>query len=162
VKGLYTFITNLFTSEIKIRGLPEHSFMREYFHSFDNEIYPLILPKACHGMLFEEVHLAISLQDWITPPLSVITGFFFLFFWWVHCNLLCATLDSLMRFIYNFQNRISHMCAEICIVIFTQVVEFVFTTFNVVLFALDVALLHERNPAHRQVQITANPLVIWN
>ncbi|KAH9541015.1 hypothetical protein CY35_14G037400 [Sphagnum magellanicum] len=85
VKGLYTFITNLFTSEIKIRGLPEHSFMQEYFHSFDNEIYPLILPKACHGMLFEEV------------------------------------------------------------------VEFVFTTFNVVLFALDVALLHGRNPAHRQV-----------
>ncbi len=136
--------------------------MREYFHSFDNEIYPLILPKACHGMLFEEVHLAIPLQDWITPPSSVITGVFFLFFWWVHCNLLCATLDSLMRFIYNFQNRISHMCDEISIVIFTQVVEFVFTTFNVVLFALDVALLHERNPAHRQVQITANPLVIWN
>ncbi len=162
MKGLYTFITNLFTSELKIRGLPEHSFMREYFHSFDNEIYPLILPKACHGMLFEEVHLAIPLQDWITPPSSVITGVFFLFFWWVHCNLLCATLDSLMRFIYNFQNRISHMCDEISIVIFTQVVEFVFTTFNVVLFALDVALLHERNPAHRQVQITANPLVIWN
>jgi hypothetical protein len=54
------------------------------------------------------------------------------------------------------------MCDEICIVIFTQVVEFVFTTFNVVLFALDVALLHGRNPAHRQVQITAKPLVIWN
>jgi potassium large conductance calcium-activated channel subfamily M alpha protein 1 len=80
VKGLYTFITNLFTSEIKIRGLPEHSFIREYFHSFDNEIYPLILPKACHGMLFEEVHLAISLQDWVTPPSSVITGFFFFVF----------------------------------------------------------------------------------
>lgn len=55
VKGLYTFITNLFTSEIRINKLPEHFFMSEYFHSFDNEVYPLILPKACYGMLFEEV-----------------------------------------------------------------------------------------------------------
>lgn len=55
VKGLYTFITNLFTSEIKMKSLPENSFVSEYFHSFDNEVYPLIFPKACCGMLFEEV-----------------------------------------------------------------------------------------------------------
>ncbi|KAG0559141.1 hypothetical protein KC19_10G082400 [Ceratodon purpureus] len=55
VKGLYTFITNLFTSEIKMKSLPENSFVSEYFHSFDNEVYPLIFPKACWGMLFEEV-----------------------------------------------------------------------------------------------------------
>ncbi|CAK9201922.1 unnamed protein product [Sphagnum troendelagicum] len=86
VKGLYTFITNLFTSEIKIQGLPKHSFMHEYFHSFDNEVYPMILPKAFHDMLFEEV------------------------------------------------------------------VEFVFTTFNVVLFALDVHVLHEeQHHTHQKV-----------
>ena len=59
VKGLYTFITNLFTSEIKLKGVNEKSFVAEYFHSFDNEIYPLIFPKACCGMLFEEVNLRI-------------------------------------------------------------------------------------------------------
>ncbi|KAG0597480.1 hypothetical protein M758_UG342600 [Ceratodon purpureus] len=55
VKGLYTFITNLFTSEIKIKTFPVSSFVSEYFHSFDNEVYPLIFPMACCGMLFEEV-----------------------------------------------------------------------------------------------------------
>ncbi|KAG0616762.1 hypothetical protein M758_5G140500 [Ceratodon purpureus] len=55
VKGLYTFITNLFTSEIKIKEVNPNSFASEYFHSFDNEVYPLIFPKPCYGMLFEEV-----------------------------------------------------------------------------------------------------------
>jgi hypothetical protein len=62
VKGLSTFITNLFTSEIKIKDLPKRSFMREYFHSFDNEVYPLILPQACHDMLFEEVSLPLPIM----------------------------------------------------------------------------------------------------
>jgi hypothetical protein len=60
VKGLYTFITNLFTSEIKLTELNPNSFVSEYFHSFDNEVYPLIFPKACFGMLFEEVHVIIN------------------------------------------------------------------------------------------------------
>ncbi|XP_024367760.1 uncharacterized protein [Physcomitrium patens] len=55
VKGLYTLITNMFTSEIKMKTLPRNSFLSEYFSSFDNEVYPLIFPKACHGMLYEEV-----------------------------------------------------------------------------------------------------------
>lgn len=42
--------------------MPEHSFMSEYFHSFDNEVYPLIFPKACYGMLFEEVPLFLSFK----------------------------------------------------------------------------------------------------
>jgi hypothetical protein len=59
VKGLYTFLTNLFTSEIKMKSLPQSSFVSEYFHSYDNEVYPLILPKACRGMLFEEVRMML-------------------------------------------------------------------------------------------------------
>lgn len=62
MNGLYTFITNLFTSEIKIKTFPVNSFVSEYFHSFDNEVYPLVFPKACCGMLFEEVcHACCSL-----------------------------------------------------------------------------------------------------
>lgn len=39
-----------------MKKMPDHFFMSEYFHSYDNEVYPLIFPKACYGMLFEEVH----------------------------------------------------------------------------------------------------------
>lgn len=59
MQGLYTLITNLFTSEIKIKDIDQNSFVAEYFHSFDNEVYPLVFPKACRGMLFEEVHVMI-------------------------------------------------------------------------------------------------------
>ncbi|XP_024521187.1 calcium-activated potassium channel subunit alpha-1-like isoform X1 [Selaginella moellendorffii] len=55
IKGLYTFITNLFTSEIQLHNIPSMRHIVEYNHSFDNEVYPLIFPSAFHGLLFEEV-----------------------------------------------------------------------------------------------------------
>ncbi len=55
MRGLYTLITNLFTSEIKLKELPKDHFISEYFHSFDNEVYPVIFPIVFHNMLFEEV-----------------------------------------------------------------------------------------------------------
>ncbi|CAM6125487.1 unnamed protein product [Calypogeia fissa] len=55
VHGLYTLITNLFTSELQIKYLNRKHFLTECFHSFDNEVYPVVLPKAFHGLPFEEV-----------------------------------------------------------------------------------------------------------
>ncbi|CAM6088465.1 unnamed protein product [Calypogeia fissa] len=55
VKGLYTFITNLFTSELRLKYAPRPHFLTEYFHSFDNEVYPVILPAAFQNLSFEEV-----------------------------------------------------------------------------------------------------------
>jgi hypothetical protein len=49
--------------------------MREYFHSFDNEVYPLILPQACHDMLFEEVSLPLPIMGNSSTSL-LLTGFF--------------------------------------------------------------------------------------
>jgi hypothetical protein len=49
--------------------------MREYFHSFDNEVYPMILPKAFHDMLFEEVqYLHLFLKH---TPLALHTKYNF-------------------------------------------------------------------------------------
>ncbi|BFI31359.1 protein MpBK2B [Marchantia polymorpha subsp. ruderalis] len=55
VKGLYTLIANLFTSELRLKHMDERDFLSEYYNSFDNEIYPVILPPPFHGLPFEEV-----------------------------------------------------------------------------------------------------------
>ena len=55
VRGLYTFIGNLFTSKIKLTNDSEYEFLTEFFHSYDNEIYPVILPNSYHNLTFEEV-----------------------------------------------------------------------------------------------------------
>ncbi|KAL2632695.1 hypothetical protein R1flu_004174 [Riccia fluitans] len=55
VKGLYTLITNLFTSELRLKHVEETDFLSEYFSSFDNEIYPVILAPAFYYHPFEEV-----------------------------------------------------------------------------------------------------------
>lgn len=55
IRGLYTFIGNLFTSKIKLTNDSEYEFLTEFFHSYDNEIYPVILPNSYHNLTFEEV-----------------------------------------------------------------------------------------------------------
>ncbi|XP_024390173.1 uncharacterized protein [Physcomitrium patens] len=62
VRGLYTFIGNLFTSKIRLRNDSEFAFLSEFFHSYENEVYPLILPTSYHGMTFEEaaVHIFMT------------------------------------------------------------------------------------------------------
>ncbi|BBN17112.1 protein MpBK2A [Marchantia polymorpha subsp. ruderalis] len=55
VRGLYTLITNLFTAEIHLKHLNKNHFLTEYFHSFDNEVYPVILPPIFYDVPFEDV-----------------------------------------------------------------------------------------------------------
>ncbi|KAJ7563620.1 hypothetical protein O6H91_03G117500 [Diphasiastrum complanatum] len=55
IKGLYTLITNIFSSEVKLTSLPSEHYMSEYFDGFLNEVYPLIFPNALHNLMFEEV-----------------------------------------------------------------------------------------------------------
>ncbi|KAL3680179.1 hypothetical protein R1sor_023135 [Riccia sorocarpa] len=54
VRGLYTLMTNLFTSEIQLKHVNKRHFLTEYFHSFDNEVFPVILSSDFYGTLFED------------------------------------------------------------------------------------------------------------
>eukprot|EP00897_Mesotaenium_endlicherianum_P002217 jgi/Mesen1/2022/ME000148S01122 len=54
VKGLSTFLVNLFMSEVDL-GFPDDHYMAEYQQSLFNEVHPLLLPPAFHGLTFEEV-----------------------------------------------------------------------------------------------------------
>ncbi|KAH7279510.1 hypothetical protein KP509_37G022200 [Ceratopteris richardii] len=55
IKGLYPFITNLFTSGVHMRHTASKHFLSEYCHSFSQGVYPVILPNVLYGLLFEEV-----------------------------------------------------------------------------------------------------------
>lgn len=109
IKGLYTFITNVFTSELKLKKLSSAHFLSEYFHGFDNEVYPMILPPTFHNLLFEEVTLYARL-----------------------------TIISERGLKSNIQN----MSIPV-----HQVAEFIFTAFNVILFALDVPAINAETGA---------------
>ncbi|MCO5581099.1 hypothetical protein L7F22_034975 [Adiantum nelumboides] len=55
IKGLYTFIANIFTSGVRIRQTSSSHFFSEYCYSFSQSVYPVILPSILCGLLFEEV-----------------------------------------------------------------------------------------------------------
>lgn len=55
IKGLYPFISNLFTSDIKLVNISDDHFLSDYYQSYGNEVYPVIFPTYFHNELFEEV-----------------------------------------------------------------------------------------------------------
>lgn len=57
VKGLPTFLTNLFKSGLAVSSLGSERWMQQYSSGLKQEVFPVILPSCFHteGFLFEEV-----------------------------------------------------------------------------------------------------------